>query len=926
MNDQEFYDIFNFYNQETLSNGRFVYLGYIDHPGQIMPQIHAVTEKRIDESLPQGEKELRIDINEDEATIRRTLHLIEENLEADNTILKASEFSIEARFLKYPEVLAFLNRCRENNHINSINIVGEDYTLDEETYNELREFSMINVSNSEINRDNINLTYPQFSIVSGINSSIQPEMDFVIKENMTDEQLLYLIFLANNVDTENKKIQIRFYNPINTIEVIERLERLGLNSDITIGILGYPLVENSEAYESLEEISRNRKIEVTYTCCHDLLEHYSNEPFLIENTYFSELEPDGKTDLATYVKILKFVENFQQSTANVDSTIEKTMMAYQYLNDNYYYDVDAGQTKNYGDTRDVDKILDTDEIVCAGYSNLLTIMCRRVGIPMFTYGAPGHRMNVARIVEKDENGEVVLDKICTFDSTNDSGYYIPDINSPTGQRRVEQKDSYTYFGVDPESWLHTEEASYMTLANGLAIPRDEFIENCVVSHSPFGAGYIGGYSAYSYMYSMLHLMGYNYNPREVDMFDLVAQLNEEGRVGEIPHDLIYKAANNIAQRNTGSVLTPEARTRIDDSLAQRTEIFNEPNARLCLNRMPNLDVINIPTYKTNMPQHNYVDINAIDIGPIYYQDLDNLRTGEPVTSRTANPVEEPIVEPQQEEQPIFTEEDFSEDYIAGTTIRRPRERGIYETDEEYVEFLERYYNYYFRDAAVHSNTTYRLTRDQIIQDLPIYQTEEVPFTEEDYSDEYIPGTNIRRPRYRGIYETDEEYVEFLERFYNHHFPNRENYSTYSLTRDQIIQDPPIYQTEEVPFTEEDYSDEYIPGTNIRRPRHRGIYETDEEYVEFLERYYNYYFPNSRERNNSTYSLTRDQIIQDPPIYQTEEVPFTEEDYSDEYIPGTNIRRPRHRGIYETDEEYVEFLERYYNYYFPQEENTTHRTR
>lgn len=36
--------------------------------------------------------------------------------------------------------------------------------------------------------------------------------------------------------------------------------------------------------------------------------------------------------------------------------------------------------------------------------------------------------------------------------------------------------------------------------------------------------------------------------------------------------------------------------------------------------------------------------------------------------------------------------------------------------------------------------------------------------------ELIPGTNIPRPRYRGVYETDEEYVEYLKNYYGEYFP------------------------------------------------------------------------------------------------------------------------------------------------------------
>ena len=44
---------------------------------------------------------------------------------------------------------------------------------------------------------------------------------------------------------------------------------------------------------------------------------------------------------------------------------------------------------------------------------------------------------------------------------------------------------------------------------------------------------------------------------------------------------------------------------------------------------------------------------------------------------------------------------------------------------------------------------------------------------------------------------------------------------------------------EVP--EEDRS-MYIPGTNILKPRDRNFYETDDEYVKYLEQYYEKYFP------------------------------------------------------------------------------------
>lgn len=835
MTDEQFFELYQVLNGETTLNASYVHLDYVDFPDEMVPHLYAIAEKRFDPDLPQGYKELRVECSAHEDTLLRTLTIIDNSFRNGN-VPTGREFCIDARFLNNDYVINFLNRWHDNDYINAIKIIGDDYTLDEETYNRLSAYETISVSNFEITRDNIFTMQDGISYTVGINSKFESEIDYIIKENVTDEELRNLIHVLNQTNASCKKIQIRFYNPVMAVEMIEKLDRFGLNSDIAIGILGYPLTEPSEVYNRLEEISSKRNIEVSYACCHDLLGEYCREPYLIDNSYFSELEPDGKTDLKTYVKILKFVENFQRSVDGIDSNVEKTMMAYQYLNENYYYDVDAGCSKNYGDTRDVDKIMDTDEIVCAGYANLLTIMCRRVGIPMFTFGAPGHRMNVARIVDKDEFGNVTLDKICTFDVTNDSGYYEQD--TLTSQRRVDVKDSYTFFGLDPEEHLYTEDPSFITLANCLALPKEEMDRYSYVSRSPFGAGYVGGYSARSYLYSMLQLMGYNFDYNTTDIDDLIAQLQEEGRIGEIPEEIILETAERIEQRK-GTSLTSEARDRITNSIDNRSQIFTSPTPKVQLNNLNN-EVVDVNTYSMNMPNHEYVDIASIDIGPIYHRNISTLRTGNrPDTvghtsdEITDTAVIEDVISEEMDPN-IFTELDFGEGFIEGTEIRKPRGRRLYETDEEYVAFLERYYNHYFPQAEVE---------------------EENVFTEEDFSEGYIEGTNIRKPRYRGDYETDIEYVEFLRRYYEHYFPEE--------TRQSYIREDDI-------FTEEDFSEGFIAGTTIRRPRYRGDYETDQEYIEFLRRYYEHYFPYAEVFSNTTYRLTRDQIIQDLPIYSRED--------------------------------------------------------
>lgn len=41
------------------------------------------------------------------------------------------------------------------------------------------------------------------------------------------------------------------------------------------------------------------------------------------------------------------------------------------------------------------------------------------------------------------------------------------------------------------------------------------------------------------------------------------------------------------------------------------------------------------------------------------------------------------------------------------------------------------------------------------------------------------------------------------------------------------------------------NDDYIPGTNVRKPRPKNIGETDDEYLDYLDKYYGQYFNNGK---------------------------------------------------------------------------------
>ena len=69
--------------------------------------------------------------------------------------------------------------------------------------------------------------------------------------------------------------------------------------------------------------------------------------------------------------------------------------------------------------------------------------------------------------------------------------------------------------------------------------------------------------------------------------------------------------------------------------------------------------------------------------------------------------------------------------------------------------------------------------------------------DEETSDELIPGTNIKRPRYRKEDETDEEYAAFLESYYNRAFPTASDEDEEEL-EDEVVEEneEPVSEPEE----------------------------------------------------------------------------------------------------------------------------------
>ena len=129
--------------------------------------------------------------------------------------------------------------------------------------------------------------------------------------------------------------------------------------------------------------------------------------------------------------------------------------------------------------------------------------------------------------------------------------------------------------------------------------------------------------------------------------------------------------------------------------------------------------------------------------------------------------------------------------------------------------------------------------------------------------------------------------------------------SYSLSRNL---DNTIENAEEM-YQSEGYSEEEI------RSEKEAVQEEREKLGDLNEKKE----PNDKvEENQETKKEQKDAVQDDKPAVAggDSNPQIRPEDTKDELIPGTDIRKPRDRGVYETDEEYVAFLSDYYGKVFP----------
>lgn len=153
----------------------------------------------------------------------------------------------------------------------------------------------------------------------------------------------------------------------------------------------------------------------------------------------------------------------------------------------------------------------------------------------------------------------------------------------------------------------------------------------------------------------------------------------------------------------------------------------------------------------------------------------------------------------------------------------------------------------------------------------------------------IPAQNnvLNYPRNILDGESEDDYLKYLHEFYYGRFIGSETPIT--IENDSVVHN-------NISGTETDDDDNYM--FEITNPN--GLISQNSNTLQ-----------SSSEINNDT-------ILIEDSSNQSNIIPGNE---NGEYIPGTNILKPRNRYPYETDNEYIDYLAGYYEQFFPQNNNT-----
>ena len=648
--------------------------------------------------------------------------------------------SIDARFLDDQEIL---DAIRNSHNVREIRIINDGFVLTSDVLNRFADDVVIvcDEVSDDITLEQRNRVYVQHGLYKKETNFIEDDLvsGYFITHELSDRELDYLVDTVNRDNSADYcQISFRIYDPTQYRDLVTRLHDRGLRDDVRINFLGNPLYDRSETLVGLNEISNN-PISITYDTCSDMVTFYTEEPYTVSNMHHSELEGGGKSSFDSYFRMLNVLETQERHIAEQGySPLEAAIYVYRFLQQNYAYDPNHQTTDSINTltNRQLDIVAGNSTMVCEGYATYYSALMRRCGIPMFRYSTDIHVRNIARIVDEKYG----VDTIGVCDPTVDGSRIIDGV--------FNESNRFTYFMFSPREAVYFD--PYITIPTSLVLnyeacgepylsflSRDEYENDLSLRYTPDG-----------YAMTMLERMGIRLpEPLTYENYrELVADLNRTSLFTNMDPDAFSQAYEHVLRTENPNM------SDFDVSLTVRDGILS------MIDRLDQIEGL-VPTINLNGLYENAYDIPAILYpmeNTLSISDFNSMPASENVTGQDVDfdqsdltaqqdNVEQNTGNTLDNNNQSISEEDVngvidenmsqievnSDEFIPGTNIRKPRCRGDYETDEEYVEYLRDYYGRYFPESVEENrenDTTYRLRQDQIIQDLPIYSTQPSRYT------------------------------------------------------------------------------------------------------------------------------------------------------------------------------------------------------
>lgn len=433
--------------------------------------------------------------------------------------------SLDYRFISDKDIISIL---KEKN-IKVIRIVGEKYSLTKKDYEYLKFANQILVDSVD---DDVHYEQDTISLQNNIlkKEYKRGENNYVtyfISRLLAPLEISLLVSnIKRSINTYGNVASYLLSFRMNANEkyanILMELKKYKLPVNVKIQFISNPLEDSEEDYNDLDNIIEN-DIEIIYNTSNFLLNKYLKEPYTRFNYYHLELEVEGICSLTKYKELLNeinLISNYIEKRNY--SPLESLIYVYRYLH-NYYI------------SSSIDNINSKKILMNEDFTNLFSLILRKLNIKVFNYSSDSHIRNIALINDYKYN----VFKIGIIDPYWDAAYQ-------NNHSDLLNKESYTYFMISPKDTLNFSDPECLTLASLLVLNKNiiECINNN--SRSSFEVEINNSYNPLIISIYMLIKMGYEINNEE-HYYKTIDNLNKKGYFDTLDVDVLKRAIKEVEQ-------------------------------------------------------------------------------------------------------------------------------------------------------------------------------------------------------------------------------------------------------------------------------------------------------------------------------------------------------------------------------------------